>query len=187
VRGVFRLAFVALAIAGVAASFSACGSSSVALGSKAGASCANVGGKCVLGGARCKTSASSEADDCNPSRNAGGGHCCIEVEDEHLDASGVGCRAAPVLEGGSDASPGCNTALFVLSCVSPGMTEECSSDDPTTCPDATPGATCTKLCKPVEYGASCGRIGPGPSEPPPPTCRSVGATPAGITHYCCPC
>jgi hypothetical protein len=159
-RGVFRLVFVALAIAGVAVSFSACGSSSVALGAQGAASCGSVGGKCVLGNVRCKTSASSEADDCNPNRNPGGGHCCIEVEEN--PGTCVVPDAAVTLDGG-DAQP--ITGCQVL------------------------GSAPSDGCLAQEYMLACHGGHPEPASEPEPSlgCHLAAPIPGNVEYYCCPC
>ncbi len=49
--------------------------------------------------------------------------------------------------------------------------------------------SCQNHCSPTEFGIICGSVGPnpGPEVTPPPTCRAVVPTPAGVVFYCCPC
>jgi hypothetical protein len=96
--------------------------------------------------------------------------------------------------GGDSSSP--------VSCELPDDTDSCRfaaslvrcdlPDEATTvclgeCTDA--GATnCRDDCRPDEYAASCGGIGPSaPAADPPPGCGDARFTPAGVALYCCRC
>ncbi len=48
---------------------------------------------------------------------------------------------------------------------------------------------CSNDCRPDEYAASCGVIGPGmpPAADPPPGCRNAQFNPVGNAFCCCPC
>jgi hypothetical protein len=86
---------------------------------------------------------------------------------------------------GVDATAGaCHAKRALVQCSLPGgVTEGCLSDDPAECPGAADaGGTCTD-----QYGVACGQVGPGPIGTPPAACRDMGAIPAGIVYYCCPC
>jgi hypothetical protein len=93
-----------------------------------------------------------------------------------------------------DGGPGaCTIGRASLTCTLPsGVGCGCVSDG-TSCDDCGPGsgATCQNQCNDNEYAAACG----GPPRPdastsyasPPPGCRSIAPTPAGVVFYCCPC
>ncbi|HXU80007.1 MAG TPA: hypothetical protein VN914_01330 [Polyangia bacterium] len=95
----------------------------------------------------------------------------------------------------SDASAGrCTAKRHRFDCEGTGGVHElCLSNLPDRCegsnpiPDTT--FTCHDQCGPQEYGVVCGRVGPSnvSSEPPSPSCRAPGSTPAGVAFYCCPC
>lgn len=108
---------------------------------------------------------------------------------EHSTCTDGACAFAPGLAP-ADASTRdvCVAARTWLSCDSNGgATELCLSEDASHCPGNDPGANCRNACKPSEYVAACGGVGPGPVPDPPAGCRAVGAVPAGVAFYCCPC
>jgi hypothetical protein len=76
---------------------------------------------------------------------------------------------------------------FSLECaLANGSTENCLSNDATTCGGSVLG--CTDQCTADEYGWSVGGIGPGVAAPPPPAgCRTVPPGPGGPGFTCCPC
>jgi hypothetical protein len=89
-----------------------------------------------------------------------------------------------------DAAAGaCHAKRALVQCSLPGgLTEGCLSDDLAQCPgSADAGGTCTDQCAAGEYGVACGQVGPTPIGTPPAACRDMGAIPAGIVYYCCPC
>jgi hypothetical protein len=90
---------------------------------------------------------------------------------------------------GVDAAGACHAKRALVQCSLPGgLTEGCLSDDPAECPgSADAGGTCTDRCAAGEYGVACGQVGPGTIAKPPTACRDMGAIPAGIVYYCCPC
>ncbi len=98
------------------------------------------------------------------------------------------CTWPSSLDATDAASDGaCHAERALVKCSLPGgVTAECLSDDPTSCPDST-GGSCADQCNKDEYAVSCGQVGPGPIGSPPAACRSMGAIPAGIVYYCCPC
>jgi hypothetical protein len=105
-------------------------------------------------------------------------------------AGGVAACTWPASLDDADAAPGaCHARRAMVQCQLPdGVTEGCLSDDPTQCPGAPDaGGTCTDQCAQDEYAVACGQVGPGPIGTPPAGCRSLGAIPAGIVYYCCPC
>ncbi|HVU03694.1 MAG TPA: BPTI/Kunitz domain-containing protein [Polyangiaceae bacterium] len=98
------------------------------------------------------------------------------------------CEFAPELARSFSTRDVCTAARTWLSCdARGGATELCMSDDPSHCPGDDPGSNCRNACKPSEYVAACGGVGPGNIPAPPAGCRSAGAVPAGIAFYCCPC
>src|SRR4030081_3933934 len=68
----------------------------------------------------------------------------------------------------SDASDGrCVAARAYLTCTAPGGGgAACISNDLTQCPGSA-GETCEDQCHADEYGAACGKVGPGSSPAPP--------------------
>ena len=94
-----------------------------------------------------------------------------------------------------DAGPGaCTIGRAALTCTLPsGGGCGCVSNG-TSCDDAcgpASGATCQNHCNDNEYAVACG--GPPRTDAstsyasPPPGCRGVEFTPAGLVFYCCPC
>jgi hypothetical protein len=80
----------------------------------------------------------------------------------------------------------CSAARTLLSCdYETGGTVECMTND-WTC-DGSVSGSCVPRCEANEYVAACGGAGPGPIPEPPLGCRSLGAIPAGVVFYCCPC
>jgi hypothetical protein len=96
----------------------------------------------------------------------------------------------PATLGAPDASARttCDAARTLLSCtIAGGGSAGCISNDPTTCAGVPGVQNCTPQCGVHEYVAACGGVGPGPVPDPPTGCRAMGAVPAGIAYYCCPC
>jgi hypothetical protein len=120
--------------------------------------------------------------------------CGGETQSQAIDTAGVSQTCGP----SPDASAtGCGFARAYLWCADPsGAGEGCPADDPTQTQCKNNGGpsvgggpwTCHDQCKATEYSLSCGGIGPyAPQGNPPAACRFVGAVPAGIAFYCCPC
>ena len=102
------------------------------------------------------------------------------------------CRWPAGLDGHDAGRGACVAARTFLSCAGPnGIVEECISDDPKQCAgeNGMPGVsfTCHDLCRPDEYGAVCGSVGPGPISDPAAGCHGAAPTPGGTIFYCCPC
>ncbi len=125
-----------------------------------------------------------EAPDSGPRSLAEAGK---RVEDASTEASATlpACSWPASLD---DAAPRqCSAARAYVACnLTSGVSEDCMSDDPTTCPDAS-AASCTDLCHADEYAVGCGGVGPEPSPPLPSGCRSLPAGPGGGVLGCCPC
>lgn len=116
---------------------------------------------------------------------------CCPCANEPAD-SGVklpACTWPSSLDGDASSRTACHAARALVSCGLPnGAGEMCLSGNPTTCPGGNQvGGPCEDKCRPDEYAAACGGVGPGPVPDPPPGCRTIGAVPAGIVYYCCPC
>jgi hypothetical protein len=100
-----------------------------------------------------------------------------------------------------DGGAGWSVSRAWLKCAYGPDTELCSSDNLTTCPpsNAVAGGTataCVDQCATNEYAVGVGgppyllpdgAMGVRPSPDLPSTCHSVGALPAGVEYYCCPC
>jgi hypothetical protein len=97
------------------------------------------------------------------------------------------CTWSPELDGDASSRATCHAARALIACNLPGdVYESCETDGTPHCSDSG-NAPCNDLCGASEYVASCGGVGPGPIPNPPAGCRSMGANPAGIADYCCPC
>lgn len=83
-----------------------------------------------------------------------------------------------------DDTDACRFAQSLMRCKLPGgVTEVCLGE----CPDAD-ATNCSNDCRPDEYAAMCGGIGPtAPPADPPPGCGNAQHTPGGATLYCCSC
>jgi hypothetical protein len=108
------------------------------------------------------------------------------------DGSLTACSWPAELGQTDDSSGQCrNAARAVLSCTdAAGAGAVCVTNDASCIASGTDMSnpfTCVNRCNPTEFGLICGTIGPGPEVTPPPSCRSVLITPAGIAYYCCPC
>jgi len=84
----------------------------------------------------------------------------------------------------------CSAGRTLLSCEMIQGTHICVSDNPISCPESSslPGpSSCTNLCEPDEYVATCGGVGPGAVPDPPEGCRTTFTNPGGVSQHCCPC
>lgn len=104
-------------------------------------------------------------------------------------STNAACTWPASLDDADAAAGACHAKRALVQCSLPGgVTEACLSDDPAECPgSADAGGTCTDQCAAGEYGVACGQVGPGSIGTPPAACRDMGAIPAGIVYYCCPC
>jgi hypothetical protein len=102
-----------------------------------------------------------------------------------------GCSWPAALAQNDSPSGQCRgAARAVLSCTSAAGRADCVTNDgqcDTSNTNFTGPFTCQNHCGATEFGILCGYVGPGPEVTPPPTCRAVIQTPAGVTFYCCPC
>jgi len=115
--------------------------------------------------------------------------CTTSAGGSSTTSTSTACTWPASLDEADAAAGACHAKRALMSCSLPGnLTEGCLSDDPTQCPGAADaGGTCTDQCAAEEYGVACGQVGPGPIGTPPAACRDMGAIPAGIVYYCCPC
>lgn len=102
-----------------------------------------------------------------------------------------GCTWPAALAQNDSSSGQCRgAARAVLSCTSTTGGADCLTNGgecDTSNTNITGPFTCQNRCSATEFGIVCGYVGPGPEVTPPPTCRAVLPTPAGVTFYCCPC
>lgn len=129
----------------------------------------------------CGDSKTSDGD-AKTSNDHGGSSAASE-----LTSCGWRAELNPPVEPGA-----CQAARTRLRCDLPGgVTASCSSDGVSGCHDLAgtdvDASKCTRECKESEYAVSCGAVGPSNIQEPPKGCRSLGALPAGIALYCCPC
>jgi len=123
-----------------------------------------------------------DAEDATSSGDAG-------LRDDAADTGLPQCSWPPVLDPADAMAGECKAAHALLECVGAGgSTILCLSDGVERCSglDSTPHGDCDNLCDPEEYGLACGRVGPGPREEAPATCRLAMPIP-GFSFYCCPC
>ncbi|HEX8793799.1 MAG TPA: hypothetical protein VF765_22805 [Polyangiaceae bacterium] len=79
-------------------------------------------------------------------------------------------------------APGCTVARTVVRCMSSREVRTCVTSG-TQCPGSTSatGFECVSLCRPDEYGATCGE------QQMPRGCTTYGFTQGGNQGACCPC
>jgi hypothetical protein len=118
--------------------------------------------------------------------------CCASAAPATITVDGCSWPAALAA---NDATSGqCRgAARAVLSCTNAdGGEGTCVTSDAACDTSGTNVAgpfTCQNHCSPSEFGIACGHVGVSsdPEVTPPPTCRAVIPTPAGVVFYCCPC
>jgi hypothetical protein len=96
------------------------------------------------------------------------------------------CSWPATLDGDRSSRDQCHASRRYLSCSNPdGSGELCTTDGGASCMGS--AASCDDRCAANEYVAVCGGVGPGNVPDPPAGCKGMGAVPAGIAFYCCPC